>query len=86
MYDDDNPKPSFLECLASIFVGSFPIFLLFGLAAVFGAKTVIFNGERVFGWMALLDALVLNVVYAILFAVLQKFGFLLLGAMRRRTA
>lgn len=84
MFKDSSPRPTFLECLASIFMGSFPLFLLFGLAAVFGANTVIFRGERVYGWVALLDAMVLNVVYAVLFAVLQKFGFLVLDTLRSR--
>jgi hypothetical protein len=53
---------------------------------VFGANTVIFNGERVYGWIALLDAIILNIVYALLFAVLQKFGFLILDGLRGRRA
>ncbi|HEX3676850.1 MAG TPA: hypothetical protein VHU79_05610 [Sphingomicrobium sp.] len=77
-------EPSYLRCLASIFVGTFPVFLLFGVAAVFGANTVIFNGKRVYGLVALLDAVLLNVVYAIVFAILQKFGFLLLDVMQGR--
>lgn len=80
----ERPEPTYLECLSSLFVGSFPLFLLFGFAAVFGANTIIFNGHRVYGWIALLDAVVLNIVYAIVFALLQKFGFLLLDAMRGR--
>jgi hypothetical protein len=86
MFKDSSPRPSFFECLASVFIGSFPLFLLFGLAAVFGANTVIFNGERVYGWIALLDAIILNIVYASLFAVLQKFGFLILDGLRGRRA
>jgi cell shape-determining protein MreD len=86
MFKDSSPRPSFFECLASVFIGSFPLFLLFGLAAVFGANTVIFNGERVYGWIALLDAIILNIVYALLFAVLQKFGFLILDGLRGRRA
>jgi cell shape-determining protein MreD len=86
MFKDSSPRPSFFECLASVFIGSFPQFLLFGLAAVFGANTVIFNGERVYGWIALLDAIILNIVYASLFAVLQKFGFLILDGLRGRRA
>lgn len=39
-------EPSYFRCLASIFVGTFPIFVMFGIAAVFGANTVIVN-ERV---------------------------------------
>jgi cell shape-determining protein MreD len=86
MFKDSSPRPSFFECLASVFIGSFPLFLLFGLAAAFGANTVIFNGERVYGWIALLDAIILNIVYALLFAVLQKFGFLILDGLRGRRA
>jgi hypothetical protein len=81
-----SSEPTFFECLASMLVGSFPIFLLFGFAAVFGAATVIFNGQRVYGWIALVDAILLNVVWVLVFAVLQKFGFLLLGVMRNRKA
>ncbi|HEV8408182.1 MAG TPA: hypothetical protein VGQ34_09640 [Sphingomicrobium sp.] len=78
--------PSYLRCLASIFVGTFPVFIIFGIAAVFGANTVIFNGKRVYGLIALLDAVLLNVVYAVVFAVLQKFGFLILDVMQGRRA
>jgi len=60
------------------------VFLVFGIAAVFGAHTVIFNGKRVFGPVALVDAVVLNIVYAVVFAILQKFGFLLLDVMQGR--
>ncbi|HZC37879.1 MAG TPA: hypothetical protein VE221_04300 [Sphingomicrobium sp.] len=84
MFKSGRSEPSYVECLASIFVGSLPLFLLFGFAAVFGANTVIFNGQRVHGWIALPDAIVLNIVYSVVFAMLQKFGFLLLGADRRR--
>jgi cell shape-determining protein MreD len=73
-----------LRCLASIFAGTFPLFLVFGIAAVFGANTVIFNGKRVYGLIALLDAVLLNIVYAVVFAVLQKFGFLILDVIQRR--
>jgi hypothetical protein len=86
MFKDSSPRPSFFECLASVFIGSFPLFLLFGLAAVFGANTVNFNGERVNGWIALHDAINQNNVYAFLFAVLQKFGFLILDGLRGRRA
>lgn len=79
MIKENGSEPSYLKCLASIFVGTFPVFLIFGIAAVFGAHTVIFNGQRVFGPVALLDAVLLNIVYAVVFAVLQKFGFLILG-------
>jgi hypothetical protein len=85
MNKSKRPEPTYVECVASLFVGSFPLFLLFGLAAVFGANTIIFNGQRVYGWIALLDAMILNVVYAVIFAALQKFGFLLLGLKRRRS-
>jgi hypothetical protein len=77
-------EPSYFRCLASIFVGTFPVFLIFGIAAIFGANTVIFNGKRVYGLIALLDAVILNVVYAVVFAILQKFGFLLLDVMQGR--
>ena len=80
------PEPSYVSCLASIGLGSAPLFLVFGLAAIFGADTVIFNGRRVHGWIALFDAVVLNIVYAFIFAVLQKFGFLLLNLIERRRA
>jgi hypothetical protein len=79
-------EPSYVRCLASIGLGSAPLFLLFGLAAVFGANTVIFNGQRVYGWIALLDAIILNIVYAVVFAILQKFGFLLLDLIGRQKA
>lgn len=75
-----SSEPSYFRCLASIGLGTAPLFLLFGIAALFGADTIIFAGRRVYGWMALLDAIILNVVYAIVFAVLQKFGFLLLDS------
>jgi len=77
-------EPTYLECLTSLLVGSFPFFLLFGFAAVFGANTIIFNGKRVYGWIAILDAVILNVVWALVFAMLQKFGFLLMGVVQRR--
>lgn len=79
-----SSEPSYVQCLASIGIGTAPLFLLFGLAALFGADTIIFAGRRVYGWMALLDAMILNIVYAIVFAVLQKFGFLLLDSWRSR--
>lgn len=80
-----SSDPGYLRCLASIGIGTAPLFLLFGLAAVFGANTIIFAGRQVYGWMALLDAIILNIVYAIVFAVLQKFGFLILDSWNRRT-
>jgi uncharacterized membrane protein len=56
-----------------------PFFLLLGVSAVFGANTITSGGENVHGVAALFVALIVNVVFAAIFAGLQKLGYVMLG-------
>lgn len=78
--------PSYGKCFASLAVGLAPIFLILGITAVFGANTVTWNGQNVYGVPALLVAILLNVLFAAVFAGLQKLGYWLLGLIKRRPA
>ena len=79
-------SPSYRKCFVSLAMGLAPIFLILGVAAVFGSNTVSWNGQNVYGLPALLVALLLNIVFAAAFAGLQKLGFWLLGLFNRRAA
>ena len=79
----ENRAPSYGECFVSLGLGLAPIFLLLGGAALFGANTVTSGGQNVHGIGALFVAIVLNVVFAALFAGLQKLGYVILGLVRR---
>jgi hypothetical protein len=83
----ERQVPSYGQCFASLAVGLAPIFLILGVAAVFGANTVTWNGQNIYGVPALFVAAGLNMVFAAIFAGLQKLGYWLLGLVRRdRTA
>lgn len=75
----DYPAPTYGACFASLGLGLAPVFLILGIAAVFGANTVTANGHNVYGVTGLVVAIILNVVFAAIFAGLQKLGFVLLG-------
>ena len=81
-----NRTPSYGRCFASLALGMSPLFLLLGVSAVFGANTVTFNGQNVHGVGAPFVALILNVVFAAIFAGLQKLGYVMLGLFRRTGA
>jgi hypothetical protein len=79
--------PSYGQCVASLGLGLSPLFLLMGIASIFGANTVQANGQNVYGITGLIVAIVLNVIFAALLAGLQKLGFLILRlAQSRRSA
>lgn len=74
---------SYGQCFASLALGMSPIFVIFGIAALFGADTVRYNGEGIHGLMALIVAIVWNVVFAAILAGLQKLGYVIIGLFRR---
>lgn len=75
---------SYGQCFATLAIGMSPIFLIFGIAAVFGADTVRYNGEGIHGLIALVIAIVWNVVFAAFLAGLQKLGYVIIGLFRRK--
>ena len=79
----DNRVPSYGQCFASLAFGLAPIFLLIGVSALLGANTVASGGRNVHGVGALLVAVILNLVFAAIFAGLQKLGYVFLGLVRR---
>lgn len=79
-------SPSYGKCFASLALGLSPVFLILGISAVFGSNTVTWNGQNVYGFPALLVAALLNILFAAVFAGLQKLGFWLLGLVRRNPA
>ncbi len=79
----DIQVPGYGACFASFGLGLAPIFLILGIAGVFGSNTVTWNGRNVYGFAAIIVAIVLNVVFAAIFAGLQKLGFVILGLIRR---
>ena len=79
----DNRAPSYGQCFASLALGLAPVFLLFGFSALFGANTVTSGGRNVHGIGALFVAIILNLVFAAIFAGLQKLGYVILGVVRR---
>ena len=81
-----NHAPSYGRCFASLALGMSPFFLLLGVSALFGAKTVTFGGENVYGVGALLVPLILTMIFAAIFAGVQKLGYVMLGALRRKRA
>ena len=81
-----DTSPSYGKCFAGLAVGMAPIFLVLGIAAVFGSNTVTWNNKNVYGVPGLLTAILLNVVFAAIFAGLQKLGFWMLGLVRRSPA
>ena len=86
MESADVHVPTYLECFAGLAVGLAVFFLLLGVAAVFGANTITSGGHYVHGPAALIVAIVLDLVFAAVFAGLQKLGFALLGVIRRTRA
>ena len=80
----ENRAPSYGQCFASLALGLAPIFLLLGISAIFGANTVTSGGQNIHGIGALFVALILNLVFAAIFAGLQKLGYVILGLVRRR--
>jgi uncharacterized membrane protein len=79
-----NYTPSYGRCFASLALGMSPFFLILGVSALFGANTVTSGGENVHGIGALFVALIVNVVFAAIFAGLQKLGYVMLGVFRWR--
>ena len=80
----DNPAPSYVTCFVTLALGMAPVFLIMGIAAFFGANTVTANGHNVYGVTGVIVAIILNVVFAAIFAGLQKLGFVILGLLRRK--
>lgn len=80
-----NLTPSYGPCFASLALGMAPIFLLLGVSALFGADTVTSGGQNVPGIGALFVSIILNVVFAAIFAGLQKMGYVILGLRRAVT-
>jgi hypothetical protein len=75
--------PTYGTCFLTLLIGLAPLFLIMGIAGLMGANTVTANGQNVYGATALIVAVILNVVFAAIFAGLQKLGFWLLGLIRR---
>jgi len=82
----DASTPGYGKCFASIAIGFAPIFLILGIAAVFGSNTVTWNNQNIYGLPALLVAIGLNIVFAAIVAGLQKLGYWLLSLVRRSPA
>jgi tryptophan-rich sensory protein len=80
----EKRAPGYGQCFASLGLGLAPLFLLFGVSALFGANTVTFGGQNVHGIGALFVALILNVLFAGIFAGLQKLGYVILGFVHRK--
>lgn len=78
-----NRAPSYGQCFVSLALGLAPFFLLLGVSALFGANTVTSGGQNVHGIGALFVAIIVNVVFAALFAGIQKLGYVILGVARR---
>jgi hypothetical protein len=79
----EQSAPSYGKCFASLALGLAPLFLILGVAAIFGANTVTANGHNVYGLTGLIVAIILNIVFAAVFAGLQKLGFIFLGPFKR---
>lgn len=82
--DAANHTPSYGQCFVTLALGMSPFFLLIGVSALFGANTVTSGGQNVHGIGGLLLALVLNVIFAAIFAGAQKLGYVILGLVRRK--
>ncbi|ASP30099.1 hypothetical protein CHH26_07540 [Qipengyuania flava] len=81
--EQQNHTPTFGRCFASIALGLSPIFLIFGIAALFGADTVTFNGGQQYGIVGLLVAIILNLAMATVIAGVQKLGYIFLRFIER---
>ncbi len=77
-----NRTSSYGECFVSLALGMAPFFLLIGIAALFGANTVTSGGQNAHGIGGLIIATVLNLVFAAIFAGMQKLGYVMLGLFR----
>ena len=84
MKDTAHQAPTYGTCFIALALGLFPIFLILAIAGFFGANTVTFNGQNVYGVTALIVSLVLNVFFAAILGGVQKLGFVFLGLIRRR--
>ncbi len=82
----ETSAPTYGRCFLSIAVGLSPIFLIMGIAAVFGSNTVTWNGQNIYGLPALLVAVLLNILFAAIVAGLQKLGYWLLGFLPKKPA
>lgn len=80
----ESRTPQYSECFISFALGFAPFFLLLGISALFGANTVTSAGQSVHGIGALFIVIVLNVIFAAIFAGVQKLGYLFLGLIRRK--
>ncbi|OYW13933.1 MAG: hypothetical protein B7Y82_06260 [Sphingomonadales bacterium 32-65-25] len=80
---DDNVT-SYGQCFASLALGLAPLFMLLGVAAFFGADTVTFGGKNIHGIGSVVVVVVLNAIFAALFAGLQKLGYIFLRFISRR--
>jgi uncharacterized membrane protein len=81
--EDTKRAPSYGQCFASLGLGLAPFFLIVGLFALFGANTVTSGGQNIHGIGGLLVAIILNVVFAAVFAGLQKLGYVILALIQR---
>ncbi|MCH8683824.1 hypothetical protein [Pedomonas mirosovicensis] len=79
-----NRAPGYGLCFVTLALGMSPFFLLMGISALFGANTVTSGGQTVHGIGGLLLALVLNVIFAVIFAGAQKLGYVILRLFRRK--
>lgn len=83
MMGSNKSEPGYGTCFATLALGMAPLFLVLGVAALFGANTVTANGQNVYGITGLIVSAILAIVFAAIFAGLQKLGFLTLGFIRR---
>ncbi|WP_037499757.1 hypothetical protein [Sphingomonas jaspsi] len=81
---DTNNMPTYNQCFASLAAGLAPFCVLVGIAGFAGSNTVTWNGQYVHGAGALLVAAVLNLLFAAIFAGVQKLGYWILGRVRPR--
>jgi len=83
---DESRAPTYAQCFKSMAVGLAPLFILFGIAAIFGADTVRINRLPVHGPLALLYSVVMALLLAALCATFQKLGYFILSRWPRREA
>ena len=76
--------PSYGQCFVSLALGLAPFLLLLGVAALFGADTITSGGRHIHGLGAVLVALIVNTIFAAIFAGIQKLGYGILGLIPRK--
>jgi hypothetical protein len=82
----DAIAPTYGKCFAGLALGFLPLFIAFGIGALFGFDTVRINRQPVHGPLALIYSLVAAGALAAAIAAFQKLGFFMLRVLARRSA